>query len=327
MGMGTIWSSLFRRRPTLRVDGGPHRQNEVAQGLGREVGPQIDGHGQGHRQLPPPPLPALLGQQGLDEHRRQVFRHRGVVAPGHRAQLVQRHQSHGDVERVEGLRRAVALIGLPVPHAQLHPGGGVAEIGVLPLLPPGRLVHIQDALRVGDGVAQFPQVDRQQGPEKGQRPRPVGHGVEYLQGNPVMVIEKADQPAVVLPIAHWLAGVLHILLDKGARGVVGLEVVPKRAPVDADAEAGEPGHGPVDGPLEGGRVHQLGHHGGKAVDGRVVLPLDGRVHQGGVVQRIPVLFLLFLPGQGGPLPSFSWNKSYHVRVLCTRRLFIRPGLC
>ena len=263
--------------------------------------PQVDGHRQGHRQLPAAALPALLGQDGLDEHRREVLRHRGAVALGHRPEPVQRDQAHGDVEGIEGLRGAGVLVGLALPHTPADPGFGISEVGVLLLLLRRRLVHVQDAAGVGDLVAQLPEIDRQQGAEQGQSPRPVGQGVEDLQGDAVSVVKEADEPAVVLLETHRLAGVAHVLLHEGAGGVVGLKVIPEKAPADVDPEAGEPGHGLVDGPLESVRVHHVRHHRRKAVDGGVVLLLDGGIHHGGVVQTVPLIFL-FSGHDHAPLP-------------------------
>ena len=116
------------------------------------------------------------------------------------------------------------------------------------------IIHVQQARAAGDGVSQLPEVDRQQGAEKGEGPRPVRHSVEDLQGDPALVVEEADQPSVVLPV--------HC-------------------------------------PLEDGGVHRLGQDSRKAVDRRVLLPLESGVEDAGVVQPVPVRGTFGRLGHGG----------------------------
>lgn len=303
----------------LGIDGGPDRQDEVPQRFGRKVGPQIDGDCQSHRQLSPPPLPALLGQYGLDKHRRQIFRHGRAIAMGRLPELVQWHQTHGHVQRVKGLRRTIPLIGPPIPHPLSDPGLGIAEVGILLLLPRGRLIDVQDPVGVGDVVPQLPEIDGQQRAEQRQGPGSVGQGVKDLQRDPVSIVKKTDEPAIILSKAHRLAWIFHILLDKGARRAVGLKVIPEGAPLNADPESREPGQGLVDGPLQRLGVHQLCHHGGKTVDRRVVLLLNGGVHHGRIVQLVPNRLLPLLPRHPTAPPLRSRMVFYHSTDAKTRR--------
>ena len=142
--------------PQLRVNGGAHREDEVAHGAGGKIGAQVDGDGQSHRQLPPPPLPALAGQNGLDEHSGQILGDGGPMALGHLAQGLHRHKAHGDVEGIEGLRGSGTGVGLGLGLAQPHPGPGVPGVGVLPLLGVRGLVHVQNPLLTGNLLSQLP---------------------------------------------------------------------------------------------------------------------------------------------------------------------------
>ena len=137
-------------------------------------------------------------------------------------------------------------------------------------------------------MAQFPQIDRQQGLEKDQRPSAVAHRMEDLQRDARFIVVKPHQPAVVLLEAHRLAGIGDIRLHEGTGGMVGLEIMPERPPFDPHGKAGKAGHGPLHRPLEGVGVHRSGHDGGKAVDGGIVLLLNGGVQYARVVQRIPL---------------------------------------
>ena len=246
--------------PQGGVNGRADGEDEIPQGLGGEIPPQVDGDGQGHRLLPPAALLPLVVQDGLEQHRRQVLGDGGPVGLGHLLEPVHREKTHGHVQGVKGLRPAGVGVGRPLPAAPEDLPPGVAGVGVLHLLRVRRGIHVQHAAAAGDVFPQLPEVDRKQRAEEGQGPRPVAQGVEYLKGDALLIVEKPHQPAVVLPKAHRLAGVGHVGADKGARGVVGLEIVPEQALLDAHPEPGEAGHGPVHRPLEGRRVHLPVHH-------------------------------------------------------------------
>ena len=287
--------------PQRGVDGGPHRQNEVAQGFRGKPAPQVDRYGQRHRPLPPGALPVLLVGDHLQQDGSQVLRDGHPVAPGLLLQPGHRAEAHGDVEGIEGLCRTVVLVGLFPPLLPPGTHGGVAAVGVLPFRPPGLLRHVQNAVGVWDGIPQLPQVDRQQSLEKYQRPAAVTDGVEHLHGDALLIIVKAYQPAVVLPEAHRLAGVGDILLHKGPGGAVWLEVVPESPLLDAHPEGREPWHGFVHGPLQGIPVHPLRHHGREAVDGRIFLLLEGGIEHTRIVQGIPLrLFAPLVPRHTPP---------------------------
>ena len=232
------------------------------------------------------------------------------MALGHLAQGLHRHKAHGDVEGVEGLRGSGTGVGLGLGLAQPHPGPGVPGVGVLPLLGVRGLVHVQNPLLIGNLLPQLPQVHRQQGLKEHQRPAAVGQGVEHLHGDAVAVVEKPDELVLVLKI-HRLTGVLNVRLQKRPGGIVRLEVVPEYPLADFHMEAGEPGHGAVDGPLEGLGVHLLGHDGGEAVHRRIGAALDGRVHHGGVIQLKPALVLSSPPNHTPPpFRLFYYNTPF-----------------
>ena len=270
-----------------RVHARLHGEDEVAQRLAREVGAQIHRHGERHGLFPDGPLPPLLLDEQLEEHRSEVFGYGRAVAAGLFAQRGDGEEAHRDVEGVKGLRRAAVLVGAGYPRQGAGGGPGVAEIGVLALGGRGRLVEVRDALAGRDVHAALPQVLGQQVPEEGQRPRAVREGVKDLEGDAAAVIVKADEPAVVLVEAHGAAGVGHVLAHEGAGRGVRLEVVPEKAAADLHGKAGEARQRAVHGGLEQRGVHVLRHDGGEAVYGGELLALDGGVHKAGVVHAIP----------------------------------------
>ena len=254
----------------------------------------------------------LFVQQHLEQHRRQVLGDGHAVPLGLLPEGGHGAEAHGDVEGIEGLRRAVVLVGLLPPLFPPGADGGIAAVGVLPLLLPGRLLHVQDAVGVGDVMSQLPQVHRQQGLEEHQGAAAVADGVEYLQGNAPVVDVEPHQPAVVLPEAHRLAGVGDVLLHEGAGGRVRLKVIPEGPLPDAHAEGGEAGHGLVHRPLEGRPIHLLRHHRRKPVDGGVLLLLQGGIEHRRVVQGIP------LPRRLGHLPPPSLQSGFHNYITLSR---------
>ena len=172
-------------------------------------------------------LPALLFQQHVDQHGGKVLCDGGVITPCGLPELPQGHEAHGDMESVKGLRGAGVGVGLGHPPQAQGVASGIAGVSVLQLLLPGRLLQVQHAVSGRNAYAGLPQILRQQRPEKDQGPGPVGQGVEHLQGDAVPIVVKPHQPAVVLPEAHRLAGIGHVGLQKGARGGVGLQIVPE----------------------------------------------------------------------------------------------------
>ena len=263
-----------------------HGHDEVAQRLRGEILPQIDGYAEGDGLLPPRRLAPLLFQQQVQQHRGQILRDGAAQGLRARFKLVDGHETHRHVEGVKGLRRAEVLIG-PL-HARHPPGDAraVAQIGVLPLFGHRRRVQIDGAVR-RHVLARLAQVLGQHGAEKHQRASAVRHGVEHLQRDAVAVVEEAHQPAVVLAEADGPAGVGAVRLHEGAARAVGLEIIPEEAPPYAHGEAGEARHGPVHSPLQRVRPYLLPQPGGEAVDGRVLLALDGRVHHARVVHAVP----------------------------------------
>lgn len=286
-------------RPQGGVHAEPDSEDEVAEGGGGEPAPEIDGNGQSRGPGTAGALDLLILQDRLEEHCGEVFGDGGAVPGGDLLQPVHGQKAHGDIQGVEGLRLAgVGESGL-LPAVPQDPLARVPGVGILQLLRTRGIIHVQQAGAAGDGVSQLPEVDRQQGAEKGEGPRPVRHSVEDLQGDPALVVEEADQPSVVLPEADGLAGVGHVRTDKGAGAVVGLEIVPEDPGLHPDAETGEPGHGSVHCPLEDGGVHRLGQDSRKAVDRRVLLPLESGVEDAGVVQPVPVRGTFGRLGHGG----------------------------
>ena len=251
----------------------------------------------------------------VQQHLRQILGDGSPVALGHRLELGHRYKAHGHVQGVEGFLFAQAGIGGGLPHAQALAGVAVAGIGILLLGRIGRGSHVQHAPLVGDVVPAQPQIHRQQGAEEGQCAGAVRQGVEHLHGDAPLVVEKADQPILALAKAYRLAGVGDVRLNEGAGSMIGLEIIPEHPLLDAHRKAGKAGQGGVHRLLQQHRVHRLAHQGRKPVDGGIVLPLQGGIHQGGVVQPGPAagkgrhgihlrrigLFFLILPrfGQSG----------------------------
>ncbi|MFR3291256.1 MAG: hypothetical protein ACLTSG_14005 [Lachnospiraceae bacterium] len=229
----------------------------------------------------------LLFDEQLHEHGGEVLRYGGAVGAGLVPELRDGEKTHRDVEGVKGLGRAAVLIGAGDAGKGARGLAGVAEIGVFPFLGPGRLVQVDYPLAGGDVRAAQAQIFCQHGLVKGHRPRPVGQGVEDLDGNAVHVIVKADEPAAVLVEAHGAAGVGHILAHVGSGRGVRLEVVPEKAPAYLDGKARKARQRLVHRRLEADGVHPLGHDGGKAVYGRKLVPLDRGIHEAGVVHPVP----------------------------------------
>lgn len=193
-------------RPQGGVHAEPDSEDEVAEGGGGEPAPEIDGNGQSRGPGTAGALDLLILQDRLEEHCGEVFGDGGAVPGGDLLQPVHGQKAHGDIQGVEGLRLAgVGESGL-LPAVPQDPLARVPGVGILQLLRTRGIIHVQQARAAGDGVSQLPEVDRQQGAEKGEGPRPVRHSVEDLQGDPALVVEEADQPSVVLPEADGLAG-------------------------------------------------------------------------------------------------------------------------
>ena len=279
--------------PQAGIDTGPDREDEITQALGGKPGPQVDGDGQGHRQFLFGPLPVLLVHQNLQQHRRQIFRNGCPVLLGLLLQLPHRAEAHGHVEGIEGLRRTGVGIGLFQRGKASGLYGSVPGVGVLQLLRPGGLIHIQHPAGIGNLVAQLPEIDRQQGPQQSHSASAVADGVEDFQGNTPLIVEKAHQPSVPLIKTYGLARIGDILLYKGAGSVVEFRVVPEDPRLDPHPEAREAGHGLVHCPLKGLRVHRLIHHGGKAINSGIPFLLDGGVDHRRIVQPVPLFVLLF----------------------------------
>ena len=281
-----------------RVEAGLDRDEEVAQRPGGEPRPQVHRHRQRHRPHPVVILPPLLFRQDPQQRRRQIFRDGDLIAVGLFPQPVYGEKAHRDVEGVK--RLCQPPVGIGPPHQRQPPGrgAGVADVGVLQLLGAGRLLQRQHAALRRNGRAGLAQILRQQRAEKDQRARAVRQRVERLHGDAVPIVVEPHQPAVVLVEADRLAGVGHVRLEERAGSGVRLEVVPEKAPPDAHGKAGEAGHHRVDGVLQGGGHHRLGHHGGKTVNGGILLPLERGVQHARVVQPIPAS--LFLHGASPP---------------------------
>ena len=270
-------------------------------------------------------IPVLLFQQHMDQYGGEIFRNGGVLPPGGLTQLVQRHKAHGNVERIERFGGAGVGIGLGHPPQAQRVVSGVSDVGILQLLLPGRFVQIQHAVSGGDIRAGLPQVFRQQRPKKYQRTGPVRQRVKDLQRDPVPIVIKAYQPAVVLPEAHRLARVGNIGLQEGAGRGVWLQIIPEQPPADADGKAGKPGHNPVNGILQGGGAHRLIQQSGKAVNGGVLFPLQGGIENPGIIQPVPMAVRLchlshllmrdlrFIVAHGGKRGKARQFSRFHFR--------------
>ena len=300
--------------PQAGVDAGPDGEDEVPQALRGKPGPQVDGNGQGHRQLLLGALPVLLVHQHLQQHRRQIFRNGCPVLLGLLLQLPHRAEAHGHVEGIEGLRRTGVGIGLLQRGKASGLYGSVPGVGVLQFLRPGGLIHVQHPAGIGNLVAQLPEIDRQQSTQQGHGAPAVADGVKHLQGDPPLIVEKTHQPPIPLVKAHGLAGIGDILLHKGTGGVVELRIIPEDPRLDTHPKAGKAGHGLVHRPLEGLRVHRLIHHGREAIYRRVGLLLDGGVDHSRIVQPVP-LFMLSLLSAGSicrhDAPPFAEKRIPH----------------
>lgn len=83
--------------------------------------------------------------------------------------------------------------------------------------------------------------------------------MENLHGNPLFIIEDADQPVIVLVKPEGLTGVCHVRFHKGAGIGVGLKITPECAPANPYPKAGKTRHGLLHSPLERLRVYRLSH--------------------------------------------------------------------
>ena len=274
--------------PQFRVDEGPGGEDEVAQGAAGEIGPQVHRHHQGHRLFPPPALAALAHHQRLDEPGGQELGDGNAVAPGGGVDLVHRDEAHDDIQGVEGLRRAGVAVGRAGLEAAPGPGGGVAGIGVLPFLRVRGLRRVQNALGAGHLHPAQPQILRHQRFQKHQRTRAVRQCVEQLDGDARPVIEHPQQP-VLGRKTDGLAGVGDVRLHVGHKGGVGIKIIPERPPPQPHLQAGKAGHHPPGGLTQALGVHRGVHHRRKAVDRRIIVPLDGGIDHARVVQPVPVL--------------------------------------
>ena len=119
--------------------------------------------------------------------------------------------------------------------------------------------------------------------------------MENLHGNPLFIIEDADQPVIVLVKPEGLTGVCHVRFHKGAGIGVGLKITPECAPANPYPKAGKTRHGLLHSPLERLRVYRLSHKCREAIDCGVAFLLNGRIEYPCVVQGVPSIFFLF-PG-------------------------------
>ena len=201
--------------------------------------------------------------------------------------------------------RAGMLIG----HRQAAQAEGgaarVAGVGVLQLLLARRLVQIEHAGSRGNIHAGLTQVFGKERAEKDDGPAAGGQRVEHLDGNALAVIVKAHEPAVVLAEADGLAGVGAVLLQKRSGRMVRLEIVPEQALADAHGKAREARHTAGDGALERGGIDLPFHPGGEAVDGGILLPLQGGIENTGNVQPVPLTVRLCHPRH---LPENSYRS-------------------
>ena len=157
-------------RPQSGVHAEPDSEDEVAEGGGGEPAPEIDGNGQSRGPGTAGALDLLILQDRLEEHCGEVFGDGGAVPGGDLLQPVHGQKAHGDIQGVEGLRLAgVGESGL-LPAVPQDPLARVPGVGILQLLRTRGIIHVQQAGAAGDGVSQLPEVDRQQGAEKGEGP-------------------------------------------------------------------------------------------------------------------------------------------------------------
>ena len=240
---------------------------------------------------------------GPDEHRRHQLRQRQPHGPGPPQQVPQGHPPLHHRQPVLRHPLPPQLVGAPRPPGA--DGGGLLVVlleAVRLLLEPGAAPG-QLRRRAGE-VLRVPlqQVAVHQRTQELQRPGAVGQRVVNLQADPAAVVEHPKQQAPPLPVVDGLAG--RRLLRLNGRGQVAvLQIVPEGPPLHHRPVQGEALHGPLQGGLEGRRVHRLGELAGEAehlrVAGRAVRGKDFR----GVVQAAPA------PGAGAVHGSHSSRKS------------------
>ena len=201
-----------------RIDHG----DEIPQGYGREKTPQVHRHSNLYRALPAAWTLLLILQQGVQQNRIQILRNSGMISLGRRQYLRHGHDPVHDVQSIKGFRRPPDPIRLLLQPRRTYLGICITHIGVLQL-PRIRLpMDIQHEALILDPLhPQQPQVGGCHGQQHAHASGAVSQTVVGLQSNSVPEIIDPHQIPIVRLEIHRLTRILHILLNKRPRSVVG----------------------------------------------------------------------------------------------------------
>ena len=127
--------------------------------------------------------------------------------------------------------------------------------------------------------------------EKDQRPRPVGGGVEQLDGDAAFIVDDAEHRQVGMADLNGRARVKPLLADDLLR-IRRLKIIPENAGAELDVKRREAAAQVAHGLRERLAVDRLVEHDAHA-ECAVPVPLARRrIDLGGVVELIPMVILL-----------------------------------
>ena len=171
---------------------------------------------------------------------------------------------------------------------------GIAQEAVLQLLGIRILQPAEHAALRRDLDAVFlAQIFRRQRLEEDEAARAVGHGVEKLHGQPVLIHQHAERASAHVVERHVDERVALVLLNGGRLADL-LEIIPEHAPAQPHRDRREAPHRNVQRRAQHLHVDRLCQRGGEAEVVRPVAPLGRGVDLRGVVQPHPPQ----LPGRG-----------------------------
>ena len=232
--------------------------HEVAHGVAAVELAQVhrDLHLHGVTAPPVGLLGSLHVQQGLEQHRGEIGRHRDAQSLGTGMESVAFQNAAGHVEEAVRLQLPLGAVDVAAVPGRGHRSGGFLE-AVRKFLGAGSFVEILDPLFGGD-LYPIAQADilRRQIFGKDKAAGAVGDGVEELHRHPVPVVEHPDGASAHVRQRHAHQGLGAVLPHPG-RALQLLQIVPEGAAPQTDADGREARRHMVQGLLEQGRVHRV----------------------------------------------------------------------
>ncbi len=278
--------SVFSKpRVNPRIDHG----DEIPQSGGRKKSPQVYRHGNLHRLKVRMAVLLLLLQQCIQKHRVQIFRDSGMILLCHSHHFRYGHDAVNDVQSIKGLCSSVNPVRFLLKPGRAHLCIGIPHIGVLQLLRIRLTFNVKHKAAVFNFLMpQQPQISRGKRLQHTHASRAVSETVMGFQRNTVPEIIHPHKISVVCLKMHGLAGVFHILLHKGARSVVWLQISPEQPLSDRSLIGRESGKGHVQRPLKHIRLNFFLQQDRKTIYGRKISSLQCRIDDGGQVKLVPV---------------------------------------